>query len=779
MSHLWNVALLSAPYSALTYAVCPELPAGNWFPGQRVLVPLGRGIRLGVLTEPCEQQPEGFTPREMIWPLERAPLLSEEYLALIREFSVRQMETVGRILAQVLPRGLRRTDIVFVDAGTGRSHGPAELKRMDANARQELARAWLAGRVGLRSVVRSAAVVCRLNQDPPWPLRPGAHSQRAVLEHLHERGDRLKSDLIRELGKNVSGPLKILEERGLVVLDREQDFQDSVHEKQEGFHGEPLPLGPEQRAAVDRLAPLLDDPGPRMALVHGVTGSGKTNVYLELIRQCLALGRNVLLLAPEVAIATQLDRVARDRFPDWDIHLYHGYQPAGRRQKVFEQVAAAVKPQVVIGTRSALFLPVSSPGLIVLDEEHDGSFKQDEGLIYQAKEVAFCRNTLSRGTLVLGSATPDVKTYHAAREGQIVLAELHNRVAERTLPDIELIDLKEHPAVDGPLARTCSARLREALALGEQVIVMHNRRGYAPIVYCETCAEPAKCPDCQVALTYHKAREKVLCHYCGYSRSFPMICDKCKGSRFIPLGEGTEKLEEYLAKELPEGTEVLRLDRDSSRRKGRLDEILADFAAGKAQVLVGTQMLSKGHDFPGVTLVVVVDGDLGLNLPDYRAAERSFQLLVQVAGRSGRGDKPGTVLIQTRNPTHYCWDFVRNNDYRGFFEREIRMRKRLSYPPFSKVALIRMSFAADWGDGPEAVNRFAEAVRRHGLADGVRVLGPAPAPLQMLKGRKRYHCLLKGSDWKTIRTVYRRVQKVFAGQKRIRVSCDLDPVNML
>jgi primosomal protein N' (replication factor Y) len=715
----------------------------------------------------------------MLWPLERTPLLSEEYLALIREFSVRQMETAGRILAQVVPRGLRRADVVFVDGVSRRSHGPADLKRMDGPARQELARAWEAGRVGMRTAVRSASVVCRLNQDPPWPLRPGARTQRAVLEYLHERGDRLKSELLRDLGKNVSAPLKTLEERGLVVLEREEDPPAALHEEPDGFRSEAIPLGAEQQAAVDRLVPLLAETDPRMALVHGVTGSGKTNVYLELIRRCLDMGRNAMLLAPEVAIATQLERVARDRFPDRDIRLYHGYQPAGRRQKVFEAVAAAAGPQLIIGTRSALFLPVSSPGLIVLDEEHDGSFKQDEGLIYQAKEVAFCRNSLAGGTLVLGSATPDVKTYHAAREGRIVLTELHERVARRSLPEIELVDLKEHPAVDGPLARVCSSRLREALERGEQVIVMHNRRGYAPIIYCETCAEPARCPHCQVSLTYHKAREKVVCHYCGYSRFFPMICEKCKGSAFIPLGEGTEKLEEFLAGELPEGTSVLRLDRDTSRRKGRLDEILGDFAKGRAQVLVGTQMLSKGHDFPGVTLVVVVDGDLGLNLPDYRAAERSFQLLVQVAGRSGRGDKPGTVLIQTRNPAHYCWDFVRNNDYRGFFEREITMRRRLSYPPFSKVGLIRLSFAADWSGGLEAVNRFAEVVRRHGATNGVRVLGPAPAPLQMLKGRMRHHCLLKGDDWKTIRQVFGRVRETFAGQKRIRVSCDLDPVNML
>ena len=361
MTPLWNVALLSAPYSSLTYAVCPEFPIAVWTPGLRVLAPLGRGVRMGVLVDRCEVSPEGFTPREIVWPLERRALLSDEYMALIREFSVRQMESAGRILARVLPKGLRRSDVIFVDVDSGHRYGPADLLRMETNDRANLAQAWEEGRVGLHAASRAASVICRLAHDPPWPLRPGAHKQRAVLEYLYERGDRHRSDLVRDLGKGVAVPLKALHERGLVTLEEEQDGPLVLQEDPETFQTELLPLGPEQRAVVNTLTPLLKEDGARMALVHGVTGSGKTNVYLELIRQCLDMGRNALLLAPEVAIAVQLHRVVGERFPDWNVELYHGYQAAGQRQRVFEKVGTDSGPLVVIRTR-LFFCPLSLRG---------------------------------------------------------------------------------------------------------------------------------------------------------------------------------------------------------------------------------------------------------------------------------------------------------------------------------------------------------------------------------------------------------------------------------
>jgi len=298
-------------------------------------------------------------------------------------------------------------------------------------------------------------------------------------------------------------------------------------------------------------------------------------------------------------------------------------------------------------------------------------------------------------------------------------------------------------------------------------------------MYCLDCGETVRCPECEVGMTYHKGRERVVCHYCGHSRSYPLLCDKCGGGNFVPMGEGTERVEEYLEEMLPEGTGVLRLDRDATRRQERLEEILNSFARGNAKVLVGTQMISKGHHFPNVTLVVVTDGDLGLNLPDYRAGERTFQLLVQVAGRAGRGDSPGRVLIQTRNPNHPIWNEVLNSDYKGFYEREVSRRSMFKYPPFGRAGLIRISYPADMENGPAAISLLGQVLREQGAALGVAVLGPAPAPLGMLRGRKRFNCLLKGTDWGAMRTLFAHATHANPEPRSLRLSLDLDPLTTL
>jgi primosomal protein N' (replication factor Y) len=314
---------------------------------------------------------------------------------------------------------------------------------------------------------------------------------------------------------------------------------------------------------------------------------------------------------------------------------------------------------------------------------------------------------------------------------------------------------------------------------GHQVIVMLNRRGYAPLMYCLDCAETVRCSECEVGMTYHKGRERVICHYCGQSHSYPLLCAKCGGGNFVPMGEGTERLEERLTGLLPEGVTVLRLDRDATRRQERMEEILGAFDRGEAQVLVGTQMISKGHHFPGVTLVVVADGDLGLSLPDYRATERTFQLLVQVAGRAGRGDDPGRVLIQTRNPGHPIWRDVLTADYPAFFEREIGRRRLFGYPPFSRLALVRISHPADYADGPAALDLLGRVLNDKAPGLGITALGPAPAPLGMLRGRKRFNCLLKGDDWGRVRTLYAHLVQANPCPAKVRLGLDLDPLTTL
>ncbi len=380
---------------------------------------------------------------------------------------------------------------------------------------------------------------------------------------------------------------------------------------------------------------------------------------------------------------------------------------------------------------------------------------------------------------MLGSATPDVKTYHAAKNGLLPMSSLTKRVGESTLPGVELVDISNMGNSGSPFAPQTLEALRETVAAGEQAIVMLNRRGYAPLMYCLDCGETVRCPECEVGMTYHKGRERVICHYCGMSYAYPLLCAKCGGVNFVPMGEGTERLEEHLAEVLPEGTKVLRLDRDATRRQERMEEILGAFSRGEAQVLVGTQMISKGHHFPKVTLVVVTDGDLGLNLPDYRSTERTFQLLVQVAGRAGRGDHPGKVYIQTRNSEHPIWKEVLTGDYTGFFEREIGRRKMFGYPPFARMALVRISYPADYRDGPAAVSLFARALKAYAGKYGITPLGPAPAPLSMLRGRKRFNCLLKGGDWSGLRTLYAHLAQANPDSKKVRTSLDLDPLTTL
>lgn len=787
---IWQVWLASPPYAALTYLWPSWLPEP--IPGLRVLAPLGRGLRVGVLERVCESAPEGVELKALLWPLERTPVLDPDTLELVRDLASRHMAHPGRVLELILPRGLRTAQARFdVDhKDFPRNLTPKALAALPVERLSALAEVWAEGRMRVRISLKRQAeeLYACLAADPPWPVRPNAVNQLRLLERLFESGPMSLGALRATFGDPGNQALKRLTQAGLVRLgdpDETAEAADDVPvvtpdppECAPGSPGSGITATDEQQAALDRLLPALESPEAKMSLVHGVTGSGKTHIYLELTRRALELGRSVLLMAPEVALASQLWRQARKAFPDAEAYFSHGYQTPTRREETFSRVAGAHGPVLVVGTRSALFLPLRNLGLVVLDEEHDESYKQEERLPYHAKELAFTRIRRSGGLFVLGSATPDVKTFHAAQSGQLPCETLARRVGCRPMPAVRLADITglKH---DEPFAPESLAAIKDTLAAGQQVIVMLNRRGYSPVMYCMTCEEVPKCPDCQVGLTYHKLRERLTCHYCGFSHPYPMPCAKCGSTMFVPMGDGTERLEEYFQHTLGHEVSILRMDRDSARRQERLDEILRRFACGEAQVLVGTQMLSKGHHFPGVTLVVVANADMGLNLPDYRAAERTFQLLVQVSGRAGRGDTPGQVLIQTRNPLHPFWNFVLNADYAGFYEREIAQRQRFRYPPFTRLALLRLSCPVEAEHLQQCLSGFAKALREAAKPLGVDVLGPAPAPLAQLKGRKRFNCLLKCQDWQPIRSLFGSLSRSGALPDAFRLDLDLDPVNML
>ena len=787
---LADVALLSPPYSILTYALPPYLPREAWAEGMRVAAPLGRGTRAAVimaLRTPGEGAPPPEGLKNLLWPLERQPLLSSGYLDLIRQLALRQSIPLGRILGTVLPSPLRtgKARIRFMGEGMGRDIAPSAMAELDAAARGRCAEAWMRGDAVCLGAVDDPLEneVCALAQDPPWPVRPRAARQIEVLEYLYSHGAVSRRRLATDLGAQGAAALALLAERGLVrVSAAEEPEQGTAELAPESVRlSAAFDLTQAQRAALNVFVAGLDRQEAGTHLLHGVTGSGKSVVYMALAAESLARGRSVMLLAPEVALAHKLYADAKLHLPDAPIFLYHGYQTANLRDHTFRAVAARGSACLIVGTRSALFLPAANLGAIIMDEEHDSSFKQDEGLPYQAKEVAWYRAFSEKALLILGSATPDVKTYHAVQEGLFPVHALPDRVGGGTLPAIRLITMPKGlgSAEQSVLAPESLDALVACVDRGDQAVILLNRRGYAPLMYCLTCGQVLQCPQCSISLTYHKGRERAVCHYCGHSLPYPSPCPSCNGMHFLPMGEGTEKLEESLAPRLKTGARILRLDRDSTRRPGMVESILNAFARKEAQVLVGTQMLSKGHHFPDVTLVVAADADLGLNLPDYRAAERTFQLLVQASGRSGRGEKAGEVIIQTRDPSHYCWEFVKTGDYSGFYAQEISRRERRRYPPFVRLALLRMSFSKDSLKGAALMEDVAQAVRTRARDMGLTVLGPAPAPIAMLRGMRRFHCLIKADSWTGVRELFVLAQHKAGRSDTLRLALDLDPVNML
>lgn len=771
---LWTVVILSAPYSELTYAIPDQFPDGVFQAGMRVVIPLGAkdSFRTAITLEKRKDLPNGRLKR-IVWPMDRVPVLSRDYLDLARDLSRRQADPLGRVLANMLPLLFKdRPDCLQTPDGT-----KVRLRDLhaDSRLRTELAKTWLEGdpclppaKSGQENRFLETAA------EPPWDLLPNARKQREVMDYIWGRGNCSPAFLARIFGSGIYPVLKKLREKGMLVFAEQKP---GVDESEEDALPEFVPSR-QQEEALTQLGPRLKSPEAECSVLHGVTGSGKTLVYAELARKALDSGEDVLILAPEVALAKQLYSAFKSCLSGFEVFLHHGGMTPSARLRLFSRLAGSEAPRVLIGTRSSLFMITRAPKLIILDEEHDESFKQDTNLVYQAKEVAYFWIHRSQGLLVLGSATPDIKTYWAATREHIDLIRMPRRVSGKKLPSVELVDLNSDPPAEGPLAKSVHEALMHVLKRGEQAIIMHNRRGYSPILFCQNCQEIARCPNCHVSLTYHKKRDQLLCHYCGATASLPLICAHCGYSSFIPMGAGTEKLEEYFSTHLQD-VRVLRLDRDSARKKGRMEEILSDFSRGEAGVLVGTQMISKGHNFPGVTLVIVVDGDLGLNLPDYRASERVFQMLVQVSGRSGRGDIPGRVLIQTANPNHYCWQYVQKGDYESFFTEELRRRERFGYPPFMRMGLVRCTFPWEWSKKDEVLKYFSRQAIRLARKYDLGLLGPAPAPMHKLSGRERHQCLVKSGQWPPIRSFFQELRQGMKNYKDCRVLLDLDPLNML
>lgn len=546
--------------------------------------------------------------------------------------------------------------------------------------------------------------------------------------------------------------------------------------------GPAAPLTPtgEQAAAIEAIASCMHPFRFQAHLLHGITGSGKTLVYLEAARRALAAGRRVLVLLPEIALTPQT--LARFRaYLDRPVFAFHSNLSAADRRALWKAVFAG-RADVIVGARSAVLSPVDNLGLIVVDEEHDGSYKQgDAAPRYNARDIALYRGRQEGCPVVLGSATPSLESYHGAHSGKLRLLTLSQRATGSNPPRLRIVDMREQYELQGgqPLSIPLREAVQAALEAGEQAILFLNRRGYSHRRVCKTCGEPRQCPHCAVPLVYHKSLGSVICHYCGFSLPSDSACRKCGGGGWLDVGRGVEKVEEYLQGIFPKAA-IARLDRDTTSAIGGAERILAGFRKGEVDLLLGTQMVAKGHDFPKVNLVGVIDADSGLGLSDFRAQERAFQLITQVAGRAGRHKDSGQVFLQTFKPENPILAFALSHDYAGFFAAEIERRRELDYPPFRRLVLAEMT-GGDEAQVDAHMRAFAEAFRRFAEQAEVIVLGPAFAVMRKIKDQYRAHLLGKGKAPNQLQWVVRQALQQYRGDRngKVKLRIDMDPLSML
>lgn len=821
---LVRVAVPVPGLGLLTY----RLPDGLQAPrGTRVIVPVGPRKVTGLVTHDNaapEETPERL--RDVLEVIDDVTFLPEEIVDLALWVGDYYLAGPGEVVSSAMPpKGWLRSDMTLTLAedaadavltGVGelplddqvedavlavlREKGPVlrrQVARAVANRAKELEitpeavsravrRLLRNGQVRLQPVVTGQADASRKQR---W-IRPTAAAgdlanlrlgakQAAAVAVLAGVPEGVDATTLRDQGIG-SEVVRRLVALGLASVEwravERDPFASGSAGTSDALASQPfLPLTAEQSQALAALEALIDR-GFQPALLHGVTGSGKTQVYLRLAQATLARDRGVLLLVPEIALTSAVASLFRRAFGP-RLAIQHSGLSDGERYDQWHRIRRG-EVDVVIGTRSAVFAPLPRLGLVIVDEEHDTAYKQEESPRYHGRDAALVRARDAGALAVLGSATPSLETWRNASEGRFTLVRMRQRVNDRPLAEVQTVDMRDVLATEGPEV-VLSAPLREALrgcvARREQAMVLLNRRGYAPSLLCRGCGESAECPNCAVTLTVHRRAGEVRCHYCGYTARLPERCPSCQGTFLEYTGVGTERVEQAVREACPEAR-IARVDRDTMQRRGAIGKVLARFAARDLDVLVGTQMIAKGHDFPQVTLVGVVSADIGLGVADFRAAERTFQLLTQVAGRAGRGDIRGTAIVQTLHPHHYAIELAARQAYDDFVERELQFRERMRYPPLLSMVniIVRHPSLAtalkDAGLLAEKLRIFSQ--ERFG------VLGPAPAPLGRLRGESRVQLFLKGRDRTAMRQATRQAVNAMPSLQK-RVTVDVDPLSML
>ncbi|HEV2280749.1 MAG TPA: primosomal protein N' [Acidobacteriaceae bacterium] len=808
-----------------TYAVGDGIPVV----GGRVLVPFRNEKLAGVVVK-LHDEPPSVETRPLLGVLDTEPALSPQLLELGRWIAQYYLAPVGEVLRSMLPLTSEvRRKVLFriADAGrqalaAGAEQGASRRSRLSAKE-QDLEYAVLnaleCGEALSLAKLRSAVVgsgepmaLRRLLQGllrKKWIARETAaeprdakrtvryavlveatrlpklnENQQAILAELAGAEGQLPVAELRRLDVPAS-TLTTLVTRELVrIEERPADFHlTSLHALSRAEHE----LNAVQCAALEHMSEAVAAGEFRPLLLYGVTGSGKTAVYLAAMRRTLDAGKTAILLVPEIGLTPAMAAQLHHAFGS-EVALLHSALTPEERSEQWHRIRRG-EARVVVGTRSAIFAPVESVGLIVVDEEHDGSYKQESMPRYHARDVAVMRAKLAGATVVLGSATPSLETWHNAEQGKYGRIEMRERVQERQLPEVQLVDMRrefEETSEEQLFARALMEQTKETLDRGEQAIILLNRRGYSYVVICRACGEKLECENCSIALTYHKpvnsdehaAGHRLECHYCGYKRTVPKQCPKCESEYLYFLGAGSQQGEERLQEIFP-GARIGRMDRDTVRGRSDMERLLLRLHSGEINLLVGTQMIAKGHDIHGVTLVGVVGCDHALGLPDFRAAERVFQLLTQVSGRAGRGDRPGQVIVQTYHPEHYAVQLAAKHDFEAFAEREMRFRRAMHYPPYAALANVllqspRLEEAAGWAS---TLGRWCQNT----MLRGVRVLGPASAPISKIKRTYRFHLVMKAESRKALQQALRAMlaHAEEAGIPRANLVVDVDAVNLM
>jgi primosomal protein N' (replication factor Y) len=781
--------------------------------GGRVIVPFREQRLSGIVTELHDREPD-FTVKRVSQVLDTTPALTPELMELGRWIAQYYIAPVGEVFRTMLPLsaefrrviGYRITD-KGIDALHAASTVGSSLRSRKEPEHQMLEYAVL-NRLSDGEVVREGT------------LRSASGATRAVLQTMVRKKWIAREDLsdVRDASRTVQiATLKEVEgklnanQQTIVAYLRMQDGQKALVESVRGLSVPRTTLQTlvkrglvelseeaaafrmsgmrprkleflftaAQKAALQTIINSVDQRKFLPMLLHGVTGSGKTAVYLSAMQAVLAKGRSAILLVPEIGLTPAMAADLHQIFGD-EVAILHSGLSDDERAEQWKRIRNG-ESHIVVGTRSAIFAPVPNLSLIVVDEEHDHSYKQEEMPRYHARDVAVMRAKMNNAAVVLGSATPSLETYYNALQGKYRLLELPERIEKRPLPEVEVLDMRDEyqrTKKDEALSRKLVAEIGERLERQEQVMVLLNRRGYSAFVLCRECGESIQCKNCAISMTYHKREHRLVCHYCGYMRPAPKTCPKC-GSEFVQyLGTGSEKLEHILHGLFPQAR-IARLDRDTVRGRDDFERMLTALQSGEIDLLVGTQMIAKGHDVANVTLVGVVGSDAALSFPDFRAAERTFQLLTQVAGRAGRGETPGKVVLQTFFPDHYAIQYAAAHDYRGFYEKEIRFRSWMHYPPFNAVSNVlvrsqKLDEALSWSG---ILGKWFENTR----LEGVRVMGPAAAAIVRLKTEYRYHFLLKSASRERKNNVLRSMLDYATQQKipRNNVVVDVDALSLI